>query len=89
LDGAVSDDGRIWGCYLHGIFDNDVFRRAWLASLGLGNETCSPGFALDDALDRLADVVEETLDMHCLDRIIAEAVTGPETAVSGLAREAT
>ena len=32
-DGAISDDGRIWGCYLHGLFANDFFRRAWLDSL--------------------------------------------------------
>src|SRR5262249_20911767 len=32
-DGAVSDDGRVWGCYLHGLFANAGLRRAWLASL--------------------------------------------------------
>jgi adenosylcobyric acid synthase len=33
-DGHISADGRIWGCYMHGIFANDEFRRAWLRSLG-------------------------------------------------------
>jgi adenosylcobyric acid synthase len=33
-DGYISADGRIWGCYMHGIFANDEFRRAWLRSLG-------------------------------------------------------
>ena len=33
LDGATAKDGRIWGCYLHGLFANDAFRRAWLNSL--------------------------------------------------------
>jgi adenosylcobyric acid synthase len=32
-DGAMSPDGRVWGCYMHGLFGNDRFRRAWLASL--------------------------------------------------------
>ncbi len=33
LDGSVSPDGRVWGCYLHGLFANPTLRRAWLASL--------------------------------------------------------
>jgi len=33
-DGALSAHGRIWGCYLHGLFANRGFHRAWLASLG-------------------------------------------------------
>ena len=33
-DGSVSSNGKIWGCYLHGIFANDSFRHAWLESLG-------------------------------------------------------
>lgn len=30
MDGAVSDTGRIWGTYLHGVFDRSEFRRAWV-----------------------------------------------------------
>lgn len=30
LDGVVSDDGRTWGSYIHGLFDQPGFRRAWL-----------------------------------------------------------
>ena len=33
-DGAVSPDGRVAGCYLHGLFAGDAFRRAFLARLG-------------------------------------------------------
>jgi adenosylcobyric acid synthase len=29
-DGAISDDHRIWGTYIHGVFDNPAFRRHWL-----------------------------------------------------------
>ena len=32
-DGAASPDGRVWGTYLHGLFDNDEFRRWWLQRL--------------------------------------------------------
>jgi adenosylcobyric acid synthase len=34
LDGAVSADGKIFGTYLHGLFDNANFRHAWLNSIG-------------------------------------------------------
>ena len=33
-DGAYAMDGRILGCYLHGLFGNDAFRHAWLERLG-------------------------------------------------------
>ncbi|MCI0420589.1 MAG: cobyric acid synthase [Acidobacteria bacterium] len=33
LDGASDDTGQVWGTYLHGIFDNDEFRREVLQSL--------------------------------------------------------
>jgi adenosylcobyric acid synthase len=70
LDGAASADGRIWGCYLHGLFANAAFRRAWLGSLqreGMPAEMdSSPGWDLDVALDRLANAVEDALDMERL-----------------------
>ena len=34
VDGCVSVDGRVAGCYLHGLFAGDAFRRAFLAGLG-------------------------------------------------------
>ena len=33
FDGAISYDGRVWGTYLHGIFDNDAFRLAFVNRL--------------------------------------------------------
>lgn len=32
-DGSRSDDGLAWGCYLHGLFESDVFLTAWLESI--------------------------------------------------------
>lgn len=29
-DGAISKDGTVWGTYIHGIFDNDEFRRGFI-----------------------------------------------------------
>lgn len=63
-DGAVSGDGRIWGCYLHGLFANDKLRRAWLRSLGWQGESEGEGTpSLDTIFDRVADVVEQHLDL--------------------------
>ncbi len=54
-DGHISDDGRVWGCYLHGIFANDDFRRAWLQRLGWHpGEGTNPS---TDPFDRLAQHV--------------------------------
>ena len=32
-DGWATPDFRIWGSYIHGLFDRDDFRQAWLAEL--------------------------------------------------------
>ena len=72
-EGAVSDDGRVWGCYLHGLFGNAALRRAWLDSLGRGSarvEAAAVGPSLHDSLERLADAVEAALDMKRLEAII-------------------
>ncbi|MEI7646200.1 MAG: cobyric acid synthase [Chloroflexales bacterium] len=54
-DGHLSADGRVWGCYIHGIFANTAFRRGWLGSLGWQGAEIAP---LPDPYDRLADIVE-------------------------------
>ncbi len=66
VDGAISADGQIWGCYLHGLFANSAWRRAWLGQLGYDEETAS---ASEDervmaSLDRLADTIEACLDFE-------------------------
>ncbi len=75
LDGAVSEDGSIWGCYLHGIFDNQEFRRAWLRKLGWkGRETlAADADPFLQSLHRLTDQVESNLDMNYVERVIWES----------------
>jgi adenosylcobyric acid synthase len=68
LDGAVSHEGRVWGTYLHGIFDNDGLRHAWLRSLGWQER--GQAFDREQAYNRLADHVRAHLDMAALRRII-------------------
>jgi adenosylcobyric acid synthase len=66
-DGAVSADGRVEGCYLHGLFRGDGFRRAWLGHQGAASGA-SPDYeaAVDDALDALADGIEAALDVDAM-----------------------
>jgi adenosylcobyric acid synthase len=73
-DGSVSADGRVWGCYLHGLFANDAFRRAWLASLrpDFRTSTVRDADRLQTALDRLADAVAEAIPLARLEQILAE-----------------
>ncbi|NPV86467.1 MAG: cobyric acid synthase [Anaerolineae bacterium] len=74
LDGCSSADGKIFGTYLHGIFENDHLRRAWLKSLGVSPSPVSFRMRREEAYDRLANAVEAVLDMRLLDRIIEEGV---------------
>jgi adenosylcobyric acid synthase len=73
-DGAVGGDGRVWGCYLHGLFANGALRRAWLDSLRCGAPEAGGGAGLGESLDRLASAVEAALDMERLEAIIRESV---------------
>jgi adenosylcobyric acid synthase len=64
-DGAVSKDGRVFGTYLHGIFDNAGFRTSFLNRLrrekGLPEQAEVAPAA--DSFDVLATHMEEHLDM--------------------------
>lgn len=67
--GAVSADGRVAGCYLHGLFAADAFRGAYLA--GLGARASGLGFddAVEAALDGLAAHLEAHLDIDAVLRM--------------------
>jgi len=67
-DGALAANGRIWGTYLHGLFDNDALRQAWLSSLGW--QGSSQPFDRQLAYNRLAAHVRAHVDMATLRRII-------------------
>jgi adenosylcobyric acid synthase len=77
LDGAAAANGRVWGCYVHGLFDDPDFRRHFLTEvrtafglptpLGTGLETADP-------YDQLADAFEQHLDMALLWKILEGGV---------------
>ncbi|PWC36287.1 cobyric acid synthase [Azospirillum sp. TSO35-2] len=64
-DGAESADGRVAGCYLHGLFGADGFRAAYLRGLGVGSELAY-GVAVERALDAIADRLEGVVDVDGL-----------------------
>ena len=72
LDGATDTTGRVWGCYLHGLFANAALRRAWLTSLGWHAAVPPVGAVapLQGALDTLASQVGASLDMPLLQDIV-------------------
>jgi adenosylcobyric acid synthase len=69
-DGALSLDGRVWGSYLHGLFDNPELRGALLAELrrhrGLPDPQSPAPATLEGELDRLAVHLEKHLHLEPL-----------------------
>ena len=73
--GARSPNRRIWGTYLHGIFDADEFRRWFIDRLRAQRGLPPYGrvlahYNLEPALDRLADVVRESLDIARIYKLV-------------------
>jgi adenosylcobyric acid synthase len=64
-DGAASADGRITGCYVHGLFSADGFRRHVLARFGRESRL-SYDATVDATLDALADHCEANLDVEAI-----------------------
>jgi adenosylcobyric acid synthase len=72
-EGAVAKNGRVSGCYLHGIFASDAFRSAYLGSLGALSSIAFED-RVDETLDALAQHIEAYFD---LDALIAAAAEIP------------
>ncbi len=70
-EGAVSADGRVMGCYLHGLFAADVFRHAFLNRIR-ARETS--GLAYEAEVERTLDELAQHLERHLkLDRLLEVA----------------
>ena len=73
-DGAMSEDGQVMGCYLHGLFDVADSGNAILAWAGLhDNRGVDYAAHREQQLDRLADMVESHMDMTILQETISGA----------------
>jgi adenosylcobyric acid synthase len=68
VDGATSESGLIAGGYVHGLFDDDRQRAAWLASLGARSEIAYEA-AVERTLDELADHCATHLDLDAMLRL--------------------
>jgi adenosylcobyric acid synthase len=70
--------GRLFGTYLHGLFDQPSFRRWWVNQLRLSKGWSGlpemPSPSLDTRLDGLTDFVERHLCMSMIDRLVEEGV---------------
>ncbi|MDP3293738.1 MAG: cobyric acid synthase CobQ, partial [Nevskia sp.] len=66
-DGAISADGQILGSYVHGLFDGPEACTALLRWAGLAKPIVSDHAARREAaIDRLADSIEQHLDLDLL-----------------------
>ncbi len=64
--GAATENGRVRGCYLHGLFANDGFRRSYLRQLGAKTGELDYGQSVEDTLDNLAQHIEKNVDITAL-----------------------
>lgn len=72
--GARDHGGRVIGCYLHGLFHNDSFRRRFVdnlraATVNLGT-LCESGPPGPDDFDRLASLVREHTNMSLIGSLL-------------------
>ena len=70
-EGAKSHNGRVMGTYVHGLMQNNAYRRSFLASFGHRGSEFDYSVSVDEALDELATGLEDALD---IDRLFASSL---------------
>ena len=65
-EGAINEDGRVVGLYLHGMFRDDGFRSGFLKECGAGFSALGYDASVERVLDDLADHLERHLDVEDL-----------------------
>lgn len=73
--GFARHDELIWGTYVHGLFDQDEFRRWFLDQLRIKKglqplETIQARFDVEEALDRLAAIMRKKMDIKILYKLL-------------------
>ncbi|MEL6818409.1 MAG: cobyric acid synthase [Pseudomonadota bacterium] len=66
FDGASSVDGRVFGTYLHGLFESGAYRQAFLKRLGVLSTGVDHQQNIEQALDELAAAMEQVLDIDAM-----------------------
>ena len=74
VDGAVSGDGLVAGCYVHGLFGNDEQRAAWLRRLGADPPARNHEAGVEAVLNALAMHLERHV---AIDRLLELASVRP------------
>jgi adenosylcobyric acid synthase len=75
-DGATGSDGAVKGTSLHGLFEEDGFRTAFLSEVAArrgkrwGATGVSFAAARESQIDRLADLVEAHLDWPAVEALL-------------------
>ncbi len=92
-DGAQTADGRIWGTYMHGLFDDDSFRHVFLqtarsaCNLHAVESFSFRGTERQRRIDDLADLVEKSLNMSAIREWIGLPATKAANDVVVAARQ--
>ncbi len=75
-DGYIAANGRVWGSYIHGLFDNDIFRINWLNNIrkSFGMDEVKSDFSYlrnkEEAYNKLAEVFERSINIDMFQRIL-------------------
>ena len=79
-DGSVAANGLVLGTYIHGIFDNDEYRRSLLNALRARKDLpalevgASSAARKQASYDRLAEVVRQNLNMELIYKMMEDQV---------------
>ncbi len=89
VDGVV--DGRFMGTTMHGLFEADGFRHAFLQDIAARSgktwlsASVSYAAARENQFDRLADAIEQHVDMAAIERLISLGALGSRTPAGAFA----
>ncbi len=74
-DGCITDDGRVIGTYMHGLFDTPAITEKWLRLIGLDqvkvDQTYGPA-ARDKAYGQLAEHAAANLDVEAIFKLLEQ-----------------